>query len=69
MIGELINCLSMTRDGRCARCAVCRIVMAIENIHIDVNVERNRALNVSLDTINDTLEEIATKIEYIGDGL
>ena len=67
MIGEALNCMARTRDGRCAMCAVCRIVMALENVTIDVNVERNRALTFSIDAVNDTLREIRDEIETVGD--
>jgi hypothetical protein len=69
MIGEIINCGAMTRDGRCARCAVCRIVQAIENINVDVNVEPNRRINTRLEAIADNIGELVDKIEYVGDAL
>lgn len=69
MIGEALNCMARTRDGRCAMCAVCRIIIAIENVTIDVNVEPNRRVNTRLEAIADNIGELTDKLEYIGDAL
>lgn len=61
MIGELINCMARTHGGRCAMCAVCRIVMAIENLTVDVDSDR---MARHLDRIADSAEQIE---ELLGD--
>ena len=60
MIGELINCLAHTHEGRCGMCAVCRIVLAIESI-----VEPDQLGNIArhVDRIGDELGVISERVE------
>jgi hypothetical protein len=62
MIGELINCMARTYDGRCAMCAVCRIVLAIESI-----VEPDQLANIArhVDRIGDELGVISERVEEL----
>ena len=60
MIGELINCLARTHEGRCGMCAVCRIVYAIENLRVEVDSEK---MARHLDRIGDELGVISEVME------
>ena len=57
MIGELLNCMAIRDESRCHRCAVCRLVHAIENLRVDVDSDR----------LSRQVERIADNIELIGD--
>lgn len=61
MIGELINCMATTHEGRCARCAVCRIVRAIENGLSEMQNLTDIARHV--DRIGDELGVISERVE------
>jgi hypothetical protein len=63
MIGEIINCMSMTNDGRCARCAVCRIVIAIERLQAPETVNNIDDMRRHLDRIADELGVISEVME------
>ena len=69
MIGEALNCQATTRAGRCWRCAVCRIVGAIENVNVDVNVEVPRTLHTRMEGIADALAELDSTLDHIAGAL
>jgi len=60
MIGEMINCMARTYEGRCAMCAVCRIVLAIEMLQ-----EPDQLSNIArhVDRIGDELGVISQVME------
>ncbi|MGI9458886.1 MAG: hypothetical protein ACR2NF_02715 [Pirellulales bacterium] len=60
MMGDIINCMAETREGRCARCLTCRIVYAIENLNVDNHTTRMVA---HLDRIGDELGVISEVAE------
>lgn len=62
MIGELINCMARTHHGRCAMCAICRIVIAIENLRVDVDSDR---LSAQIERIADNMELIGDHVEEL----
>jgi hypothetical protein len=61
MIGEVINCMAMTRDARCARCVTCRIVRALENGLLELQNMTDIARHV--DRIGDELGVISERVE------
>lgn len=60
MIGDLINCMARTYDGRCHRCAVCRIVHAIESL---AEPDQLSVIARHVDRIGDELGVISERVE------